>query len=134
GVFVDSRNDGTSSQADPQRPPCDIESSIELFHSSLLCNGVLKSDLVTERSPKFEESTSAAVTFLPDQTLYLQMAMQSPIMLQNPSADALTDQHVIERVLSGETALYEVIMRRYNQRLYRVLRAILRNADEVTDV
>src|SRR3954468_2107047 len=62
------------------------------------------------------------------------MAMQSPMILPNTSADALSDQQVIERVLSGETALYELIMRRYNQRLYRVVRAILRDDDEVEDV
>jgi RNA polymerase sigma-70 factor, ECF subfamily len=62
------------------------------------------------------------------------MAMQSPVILPNATADALTDQQVIERVLSGETALYELIMRRYNQRLYRVVRAILRDEDEVEDV
>ena len=48
--------------------------------------------------------------------------------------EAWTDEYVVERVLAGETALYEVIMRRYNQRLYRVVRAILRDDDETEDV
>jgi RNA polymerase sigma-70 factor (ECF subfamily) len=47
---------------------------------------------------------------------------------------SLTDEEVIDRVRAGETALYEVIMRRYNQRLYRVARAILRNDNEAEDV
>jgi len=38
------------------------------------------------------------------------------------------------RVRAGETALYEVIMRRYNQRLYRISRAILHNDGEAEDV
>jgi|SRR5215469_2407216 len=46
----------------------------------------------------------------------------------------LTDEQVIDRVRAGETALYEVIMRRYNQRLYRVARAILHNDSEADDV
>jgi RNA polymerase sigma-70 factor (ECF subfamily) len=46
----------------------------------------------------------------------------------------LTDEEVIDRVRAGETALYEVIMRRYNQRLYRVARAILHNDAEAEDV
>ncbi len=45
-----------------------------------------------------------------------------------------TDQEVIERVKAGETALYEIIMRRYNQRLYRIARAILRDGAEAEDV
>ena len=38
----------------------------------------------------------------------------------------LRDEEVVARVLAGETALFEILMRRYNQRLYRVSRAILR--------
>jgi hypothetical protein len=34
---------------------------------------------------------------------------------------ALSDEEVVERVLAGDTALYEVVMRRYNTRLYRVV-------------
>ena len=55
-----------------------------------------------------------------------------PISL--PGTEALPDEEVIRRVLSGEPALYEIIMRRYNQRLYRAVRAILRDNDEVEDV
>lgn len=50
------------------------------------------------------------------------------------AAGALSDEQVIERVLAGETALYEVVMRRYNTRLYRVARAILNNDGEAEDV
>src|SRR3954462_3877282 len=50
------------------------------------------------------------------------------------SAESWTDEEVVDRVLSGETALYEIIMRRYNQRLYRAARAILRDDTEAEDV
>jgi len=50
------------------------------------------------------------------------------------AAGALTDEEVVHRVLAGETALYEVVMRRYNTRLYRVARAILKNDGEAEDV
>jgi len=50
------------------------------------------------------------------------------------AARLLSDEQVVERVLAGETALYEVIMRRYNTRLYRVARAILSNDGEAEDV
>lgn len=46
----------------------------------------------------------------------------------------LGDAEVIARVLAGESALYEIIMRRYNERLYRVARAILRDDGEAEDV
>jgi len=49
-------------------------------------------------------------------------------------SESLTDEEVVYRVLAGETALYEVIMRRYNQRLYRVARAILHSDVEAEDV
>jgi RNA polymerase sigma-70 factor (ECF subfamily) len=45
-----------------------------------------------------------------------------------------TDNEIVERVKAGDTALYEIIMRRYNQRLYRVARAILRDDAESEDV
>jgi RNA polymerase sigma-70 factor, ECF subfamily len=46
----------------------------------------------------------------------------------------LQDEEVVGRVLSGETALFEILMRRYNQRLYRVSRVILRDDGEAEDV
>lgn len=45
-----------------------------------------------------------------------------------------TDEEVVARVLAGEPALFEVLMRRHNQQIYRVARAILRDEDEVDDV
>jgi RNA polymerase sigma-70 factor, ECF subfamily len=47
---------------------------------------------------------------------------------------ALSDEELVDRIRRGETALYEVVMRRYNQRLYRVARAILRDDAEAEDV
>jgi RNA polymerase sigma-70 factor (ECF subfamily) len=48
--------------------------------------------------------------------------------------DALTDEQVVARVLAGQTALFEILMRRYNERVYRVARAILRDDEEAEDV
>jgi RNA polymerase sigma-70 factor, ECF subfamily len=45
-----------------------------------------------------------------------------------------TDDAIIDAVKAGDIALYELLMRRYNQRLYRVTRAILRNDGDVEDV
>jgi RNA polymerase sigma-70 factor (ECF subfamily) len=41
---------------------------------------------------------------------------------------------IIRRILNGETALYEVLMQRYNQRLYRVALSIVGDPDEAEDV
>jgi RNA polymerase sigma-70 factor (ECF subfamily) len=54
--------------------------------------------------------------------------------LARTGSEGWTDEEVIERVKAGDTALYEIIMRRYNQRLYRVARAILRDDSEAEDV
>jgi RNA polymerase sigma-70 factor, ECF subfamily len=49
-------------------------------------------------------------------------------------ADELSDAELVQRILGGEKHLYEVIIRRYNQRLYRVARSIVQNQEEAEDV
>jgi RNA polymerase sigma-70 factor, ECF subfamily len=51
-----------------------------------------------------------------------------------PPARELTDDEVVVRVLGGETALFEVLMRRHNQRVFRACRAIVRDDAEAEDV
>src|SRR6187399_1477870 len=46
----------------------------------------------------------------------------------------LSDEQVVTRVLAGQTALFEVLMRRHNERIYRAARAILRDETEAEDV
>jgi RNA polymerase sigma-70 factor (ECF subfamily) len=60
--------------------------------------------------------------------------MATATILERAKLEAWTDEQVVERVLAGETAAFEVLMRRYNQRLYRVARAILRDDAEAEDV
>lgn len=55
-------------------------------------------------------------------------------MLAQAAADELSDETVVDRVRNGETALYEILVRRHNQRLYRTIRAILRDDRNVEDV
>ena len=45
-----------------------------------------------------------------------------------------TDEDVIREVLEGNTAIFELLMRRYNERVYRSARAILRDEQEAEDV
>jgi RNA polymerase sigma-70 factor (ECF subfamily) len=46
----------------------------------------------------------------------------------------LEDAELVRRIRGGETALFELVMRRYNQRLFRVLRSLLRNESEAEEV
>lgn len=54
--------------------------------------------------------------------------------IANCEVSHLSDEELVERVLAGEKMFFETLMRRYNQRLYRVCRAILRNDTEAEDV
>ena len=57
----------------------------------------------------------------------------SPIV-SRATLEGWSDEDVIERVLAGESGAYEIIMRRYNQRLYRVALSILKDEPESEDV
>jgi RNA polymerase sigma-70 factor (ECF subfamily) len=60
------------------------------------------------------------------------MVYQSALDL--PAWADVQDEDIVDRIRAGETALYEIIMRRHNQRLYRVAVSILRNDAEAEDV
>ena len=47
---------------------------------------------------------------------------------------SISDPELVERIRGGETGLYELIMRRYNQRLYRVIRSIVPEDREAEDI
>jgi len=49
-------------------------------------------------------------------------------------AEGISDEEVVTKVLEGAIALYEVLVGRYNQRLFRICRAILGNNTEARDV
>jgi RNA polymerase sigma-70 factor (ECF subfamily) len=44
------------------------------------------------------------------------------------------DAALIEQVLGGNTAVFELLMRRYNERVYRAVRSVLRDEQEAEDV
>ena len=46
----------------------------------------------------------------------------------------LSDEQVVDRILSGQTALFELLMRRHNERIYRAARTILKDESEAEDV
>jgi RNA polymerase sigma-70 factor (ECF subfamily) len=45
----------------------------------------------------------------------------------------LSDEEVIEKILEGQKSLFEVIMRRYNQRLFRIQHSYINDEDAVQD-
>jgi RNA polymerase sigma-70 factor (ECF subfamily) len=60
------------------------------------------------------------------------MGAANPVI--NSEVQAWSDEEVVGRVLAGETALFEILMRRHNQRIYRIVRGILDNDGEAEDV
>src|SRR5947199_7501536 len=57
----------------------------------------------------------------------------SPTAGEAMKDEELGDEEIVRRVRAGEAALYELLMRRYNQRIYRVARSIVRD-EEAEDV
>ena len=50
------------------------------------------------------------------------------------AAPGVEDEEIIARVVGGESPLFEVLMRRHNQRVYRTVRAILGSDGDCEDV
>ena len=59
-------------------------------------------------------------------------ASESPAVPAQPTERS--DEDVVTQVLDGETAMFELLMRRHNERIYRVARAITRDDREAEDV
>ena len=57
--------------------------------------------------------------------------LASPVT--SPAAASPTDEEVVARVCAGDTQMFEILMRRYNQRLFRAVRAILQNDADAED-
>jgi RNA polymerase sigma-70 factor, ECF subfamily len=62
--------------------------------------------------------------------------MERPVPTAAVLLDAAeqSDEAIVRQVLDGNTALFELLMRRYNERLYRAARAITRDEREAEDV
>ena len=46
----------------------------------------------------------------------------------------ISETEVIQRILNGEKELYEILVRRNNQKLYRVIRSYLKDEAEIEDI
>ena len=60
------------------------------------------------------------------------MTRKEPVRVE--LTDFLPDKELVRRILAGEAALFEVVVHRHSQRVYRAARAILGNDDEAADV
>jgi RNA polymerase sigma-70 factor (ECF subfamily) len=61
------------------------------------------------------------------------MTLRQDRLLESTAASKVDDFALVNRVRAGDLAAFELIMRRHNQRLYRLARGILRNASEAED-
>ena len=57
--------------------------------------------------------------------------MAHPAAVAGP---ALSDRDAITRVLAGDHAAFEILVRRYNQRMFRAARAVTRTDVDAEDV
>jgi RNA polymerase sigma-70 factor (ECF subfamily) len=55
-------------------------------------------------------------------------------ILERARIEGWTDDEIVRRILDGDLALFELLMRRHNQRVYRAIRSILRDDGESEDV
>jgi len=46
----------------------------------------------------------------------------------------LTDEEIVRRVIAGEKKLFELLLRRNNQKIFRVIRGYINQSDEIEDV
>ena len=47
--------------------------------------------------------------------------------------NALSDEEVVYRILQGEKRLFELLIRKYNQRLYRIAMSVLQHEGDAED-
>jgi len=52
----------------------------------------------------------------------------------SPVTSTDSDHEIVQQVIAGDIGRFELLMRRYNNRLYRIARSILHDQDEAMDV
>jgi RNA polymerase sigma-70 factor (ECF subfamily) len=57
-----------------------------------------------------------------------------PLVRPDLPGAALRDVEIVMRVRAGERGLFEILMRRHNQRLYRAARAVVHDEGEIEDI
>jgi RNA polymerase sigma-70 factor, ECF subfamily len=62
-----------------------------------------------------------------------EMQAPEPANTVSDGAGQQTDEQLVERVKQGDLTVFELLVRRHNQRLYRAIRSVLRTGEEVED-
>jgi RNA polymerase sigma-70 factor (ECF subfamily) len=62
------------------------------------------------------------------------MQIMEAIKINDFNSHKISESGIIKRILSGEKELFEILLRRNNQKLYRVIRSYLKNNVEIEDV
>lgn len=57
-----------------------------------------------------------------------------PLKIRSITDKKISDSDVVRRILAGEKELYEILLRRNNQTLYRVVRSYLKEEKEIEDI
>lgn len=57
-----------------------------------------------------------------------------PLQVTDRSVTTLSDREVVDNILNGNKPLFELLMRRYNRRMFRLARSILKDSAEAEDV
>jgi len=73
------------------------------------------------------------VTFRPPARLSRSKEVAVLVSQQLEASASLPDAEVVRRVLAGDPGLFEVLVRRHDTRVYRTVRAILRDESEAED-
>ena len=81
----------------------------------------------------FKNKAEFYVTSIPVSTLTNQIEVQMYIQ-ESGLKDPASDYQIVTRLLAGEKSLYAIIVKRYNQRLYRVAMSIINDDVEVEDI
>jgi RNA polymerase sigma-70 factor (ECF subfamily) len=66
--------------------------------------------------------------------MYEGALMSGVPILEKARVEDWADEEVVRRVLAGDLVLFELLMRRHNQRVYRAIRSIIRDDGESDDV
>lgn len=62
------------------------------------------------------------------------MVMDTRASARATPTATLPDEEIVRRVQAGDSAVFEILMRRHNQRVYRVVRAVVKDEADVEDV
>lgn len=60
--------------------------------------------------------------------------MMEPIKISDFNSHKIPESEIIKRILSGEKELYEILLRRNNQKLFRVIRSYINDVAEIEDI